>query len=175
VYLTRRRSDSRHGAVSAVIGLLNRFSEECLDPRQAAERTRDPVLKQLLRMYAAYRDLDVTDLSLLQQAALNHCRGVDGSSRILRHVIVDEYQDTNFMQEALFFHLAGGHRNLCVVGYDDQALYRFRGSTVENLVEFEERCREKLGLPPRTINLGTNYRSPPAIVEFYKGFIQQID
>lgn len=171
-YLTGRRSKSRHGAVAAAIALFNRFSEECLDAHQVVRLARDPVLKQLLRMYAAYRKLELTDLSLLQQAALEHCRSCDGTSHVLRHVIVDEYQDTNHVQESLFFHLANGHQNLCVVGDDDQALYRFRGSTVENLVEFEDRCLEKLGRLPRTINLGTNYRSRHAIVEFYKKFIQ---
>lgn len=171
-YLTGRRSKSRHGAVAAAISLFNRLSEECLDPKRAARATRDTVLRKLLRMYGAYRELELTDLSLLQQAALDYCRASEGSMQVLRHVIVDEYQDTNHVQESLFFHLAGGHRNLCVVGDDDQALYRFRGSTVENLVEFKDRCREKLGRPPRTINLGTNYRSQRAIVEFYSKFIQ---
>jgi DNA helicase II / ATP-dependent DNA helicase PcrA len=171
-YLSRRPSNSRHGAVAAAISLFNRFSEECLDPVQAARSARERTLKQLLRMYSAYRDLKLTDLSLLQQRALDHCRSTDGTCQVLRHVIVDEYQDTNHVQESLFFHLAGGHRNLCVVGDDDQALYRFRGSTVENLVEFEDRCRKKLGCPPRTINLGTNYRSQRAIVAFYSKFIR---
>jgi DNA helicase-2/ATP-dependent DNA helicase PcrA len=174
-YVAGRRSDSRHGAVAATVALFNRFSEECLDPEQAARRTREPVLKQLLRMYGAYRDLKLTDLSLLQQAALNHCLATPQSRGVLRHVIVDEYQDTNLVQESLFFHIAAGRRNLCVVGDDDQALYRFRGSTVENLVEFEDRCREKLGVGPRTINLGTNYRSRRAIVDFCAAFIGRID
>ena len=174
-YLTGRNSSSRHGAVASTISLFNRFSEECLDHKRAARSTRDSVLKQLLAMYGAYRDLELTDLSLLQQAALSHCLAIDESRNVLRHVIVDEYQDTNHVQEALFFHLAAGHRNLCVVGDDDQALYRFRGSTVENLVEFEDRCRDRLGLDPRTINLGRNYRSRRAIVNFYTDFIQQVD
>jgi DNA helicase-2/ATP-dependent DNA helicase PcrA len=174
-YLTGRRSTSRHGAVAATISLFNRFSEECLNHQQATRRTKDLLLRRLLRMYGAYRDLNLTDLSLLQQAALYHCRASAESHSVLRHVIVDEYQDTNYVQEALFFHLAAGHCNLCVVGDDDQALYRFRGSTVENLVEFEERCRDKLGRRPRTINLGTNYRSRRAIVDFYNEFIQRID
>lgn len=171
-YLTGRRSKSRHGAVAATISLFNRFSEECLDPDRAVRAAGDPVLKKLVQMYGAYRKLEFTDLSLLQQAALEHCRASEGTNQVFRHVIVDEYQDTNHVQESIFFHLAGGHRNLCVVGDDDQALYRFRGSTVENLVEFEDRCRKKLGCPPRTINLGMNYRSQCAIVKFYSMFIQ---
>jgi DNA helicase-2/ATP-dependent DNA helicase PcrA len=171
-YLTGRRSKSRHGAVAATISLFNRLSEECINPDRAARATRHSILKKLLRMYGAYRELELTDLSLLQQAALDHCRAGEGTGEVLRHVIVDEYQDTNHVQESIFFHLAGGHRNLCVVGDDDQALYRFRGSTVENLVEFEDRCRAKLGHAPRTINLGTNYRSQRAIVKFYSDFIR---
>ncbi|MCP9456662.1 MAG: UvrD-helicase domain-containing protein, partial [Nitrospira sp.] len=163
-YLTERRSKSHHEAVAATISLFNRFSEECLDPACAIRATRDPILQKLLMLYQAYRELGLTDLSLLQQKALDHCRANEDTSKVLRHVIVDEYQDTNHVQELLFFHLALGHRNLCVVGDDDQALYRFRGSTVENLVEFEDRCRKKLGRAPRTINLGMNYRSQRAIV-----------
>lgn len=174
-YFSGFRSKSRHGAVRAAVSFFNRLSEECLDPKAAERATRDPTLKKLLRMYGAYREMDLTDLSLVQQSALNHLRSSDETAHLLRHVIVDEYQDTNHVQEAIFFHLAGGHRNLCVVGDDDQALYRFRGSTVENLVEFEDRCRSKLGIAPRTVNLGTNYRSRRAIVSFYSKFIQQID
>ena len=174
-YLTGKASISRHGAVAATISLFNRFSEECLNNERTTRATKDPVLKRLLKMYAEYRRIGPTDLSLLQQAALDHCRAIEESRTILHHVIVDEYQDTNHVQESLFFHLASGHRNLCVVGDDDQALYRFRGSTVENLVEFEERCRENLGLQPRTVNLGTNYRSRRRIVDFYSNFIKQID
>ncbi len=169
------RSTSRHRAVAAVIALFNRFSEECLVPDECIRKTRDPMLKKLLHMYAAYKGMQLTDLSLLQQAALDHIRASDTSQSVLRHVIVDEYQDTNHVQEELFFHLAKAHRNLCVVGDDDQALYRFRGSTVENLVEFEDRCATRFGIRPRTINLSTNYRSRQTIVDFYSRFIRQID
>ncbi|MBI5855285.1 MAG: UvrD-helicase domain-containing protein, partial [Nitrospirae bacterium] len=88
-----RNSKSRHGAVAATMSLFNRFSEECLDAAEALRATRDPVLKKLLRMYGAYRALDLTDLSLLQQAALAHCRVSSDAGQVLRHVIVDEYQD----------------------------------------------------------------------------------
>ncbi|MCP9469953.1 MAG: ATP-dependent helicase [Nitrospira sp.] len=171
-YLTGRRSNSRHAAAAAAISFFNRLSEECFDPEEALSKRCDGTLQKLLRMYQAYRDLRVTDLSLLQQAALDHCRANNGTREVFHHAIVDEYQDTNHVQESLFFHLASGHRNLCVVGDDDQALYRFRGATVENFVEFEDRCREHLGQAPRTIHLGTNYRSRRAIVKFYSDFIQ---
>jgi DNA helicase-2/ATP-dependent DNA helicase PcrA len=67
--------------------------------------------------------------------------------------------------------LAQGHGNICVVGDDDQALYRFRGATVENFVEFPSRCRKYLGREVRTLVLGTNYRSRYQIVQFFNKFI----
>jgi len=66
-YLSDNGSTSRHRAVAAVIALFNRFSEECLVPDACIRKTRDPILKKLLRMYAAYKGMQITDLSLLQQ------------------------------------------------------------------------------------------------------------
>src|SRR5207247_10229569 len=91
------------------------------------------------------------------------------------HVIVDEYQDTNPVQERIFFRLATGYRNICVVGDDDQALYRFRGATVENFVDFPDRCDRTLGVRAIEIPLDTNYRSCPPIVAFYRQFLDQCD
>ena len=58
-----------------------------------------------------------------------------------------------------FFRLSKGHKNLCVVGDDDQALYRFRGATVENFVQFPERSKLYLLTSPKEIKLNINYRS----------------
>lgn len=178
-YVSNSGLNSRHAAVGTAISFFNRFTEECLDPRRAESGATDPTLRKLLHMYHAYCDRSrqegVIDLSRLQQEALEHCRRWSGSSQVLSHVMIDEYQDTNHVQEALLFHLARGQKNLCVVGDDDQALYRFRGATVENLVEFEQRCREQLGRKPCKIHLGTNYRSQRAIVAFYSDFIQCSD
>ena len=78
-------------------------------------------------------------------------------------MIVDEYQDTNTIQKKIYMQLASGNKNICVVGDDDQALYRFRGATVENLVDFENICEkefenafEDAGIPyyaPRANNI----------------------
>ena len=58
----------------------------------------------------------------------------------VRYVLVDEYQDTNHIQEQLLLKLAGTGGNLCVVGDEDQSLYRFRGATVRNILEFPRRA-----------------------------------
>ena len=78
----------------------------------------------------------------------------------LRHLIVDEYQDVNPAQEALIARLAEEPAQLCVVGDDDQAIYQWRGSTVENIVEFETRYPAV-----RQFKIEVNRRSRPAIIE----------
>ena len=54
----------------------------------------------------------------------------------IRYIMVDEYQDTNYIQEQLVFLIAGNNKNICVVGDDDQGMYRFRGATIRNILEF---------------------------------------
>lgn len=172
-------SKSRHLAVTHCLSLFNRLSEECLEPAQMVKKViGNPKLNAACILYQTYRqqlDRDqATDLSLLQQHALNLLNSHAGTGQIFRHVIIDEYQDTNTVQERLFFALAG-RGNLCVVGDDDQALYRFRGATVENFVEFAARCRHYGHPAPTTVPLLTNYRSRQPIVQFYQSFIESHD
>jgi len=171
---------SRHYAVVSVIELFNRFSEESLDPKECV--TKDKTLKKLLAMYQAYLDmlsvnpkLKQVDFSLLQKAAFEQIEAFPNASSIYEHIIIDEYQDTNTIQEKIFFALAKGHKNICVVGDDDQSLYRFRGATVENLVEFQKRCKKAIGKAPHRIDLDINYRSRKKIVDAYLSFIKKTD
>ena len=71
-----------------------------------------------------------------------------------RYVLIDEYQDTNHLQYRMAAMLAGGEENFCVVGDDDQSIYRFRGATIENILNFEKQYPDA-----RTIRLEQNYRS----------------
>jgi DNA helicase-2/ATP-dependent DNA helicase PcrA len=176
-------SRSRHYAVSNCISLFNRFSEECLDPTRIRAKADDARLIKLIDLYVQYRESllqaqpPLTDFALLQQEALSALEELDrqaGENRagyVFKHVIIDEYQDTNTIQEKLIFRLASGHKQVCVVGDDDQALYRFRGATVENFVEFPSRCRQNIGTDPTVISLETNYRSRKKIVTYYCDFI----
>ena len=174
-----RSSMSRHRAVTSCISFFNRMSEEVIDP--TGYSPKDKTLKRLLKMYKFYLDslqrpvAKSADLSLLQQEALKIIEGNPASGKVFKHIIIDEYQDTNAVQERLFFGMARDGANLCVVGDDDQALYRFRGATVENFVDFEERCLKHLKLKPKEVNLRINYRSREEIVTFYTNFIKQID
>lgn len=179
-HLSGKRKYSRHEAVLCMMKLFNRFSEENLDP--ASIVINDGLRQRFLKMYQFYCDshkrsekIQTVDFSLLQQRAYNKIKSYAGSGDVYKYIIIDEYQDTNSIQEQLYFELARKCKNICVVGDDDQALYRFRGATVENLVEFEDRCIEYLGVAPKKIALNTNYRSKQAIVNFYTEFIQQTD
>lgn len=77
-----------------------------------------------------------------------------------RYVLIDEYQDTNHLQYLLAALLAGGRKNICVVGDDDQSIYRFRGATIENILSFESEYKNA-----RVIRLEQNYRSTGNILE----------
>lgn len=77
-----------------------------------------------------------------------------------RYVLVDEYQDTNHAQYQLVALLAGHHKNVCVVGDDDQSIYRFRGADIENILNFESDFKGA-----KTIKLEQNYRSTQSILD----------
>ncbi len=80
--------------------------------------------------------------------------------RRFRYVMVDEYQDTNHAQYVLTSLLANGYRNICVVGDDDQSIYKFRGATIENILSFENQYEET-----SVIRLEQNYRSTSVILD----------
>lgn len=91
----------------------------------------------------------------------------------IKYVLVDEYQDTNTIQEKIYLELARQSGNLCVVGDDDQALYRFRGGRVELMIRFPEACATMWPKSTtKTVYLHTNYRSHASIVRACNGYIK---
>ena len=91
-------------------------------------------------------------------------------------LLIDEYQDTNLLQEAIYFKIAEyvnkNNGNITVVGDDDQSLYRFRGATINLFTEYPERINKELGINPKTIFLHKNYRSTKAIIDFTNDYIR---
>jgi DNA helicase-2/ATP-dependent DNA helicase PcrA len=112
------------------------------------------------------------DFTLLEQHFLIHLYDgtLDRFLQDVRFILVDEYQDTNLLQEQIYFAIAraalrnGG--SITVVGDDDQSLFRFRGATVDLFREFPSRIGNQLTINPITIHLSQNYRSTEAIVNF---------
>ena len=91
-------------------------------------------------------------------------------------VLIDEYQDTNLIQEDIYFTIAESalknSGSITVVGDDDQSLYRFRGATVDLFTNYKERVRKRLGIDVEEINLRTNYRSTKNIIEHCNQFAE---
>ena len=116
------------------------------------------------------------DFSHLEWLALDLLKNHKGAKKEFQskfeYVMVDEYQDTNYIQEQLIFNLASKDRNICVVGDVDQSIYRFRGATTQNILEFPSRVG-KPSLKP--INLAINYRSSQQIIDLYQLYRDEIN
>lgn len=140
----------------------------------ADEVAAKQVLTEVHDAYKASLDQrNLVDFSLLENEVLVRLSagGIKEFRDQLRVVLVDEYQDTNLLQEKIYFELAkscGGA--LTVVGDDDQSLYRFRGATVELYRDFADRYNLVFGTKPSPIFLKTNYRSTQNILNFVNSY-----
>jgi DNA helicase-2/ATP-dependent DNA helicase PcrA len=119
-----------------------------------------------------YAHLQARFLDFINSPAGTRFLAGDNNHLPLLHVLVDEYQDTNPIQERIYLALANRTPyNLTVVGDDDQAIYRFRGGTVSCLVNFDQACQTVFGESPRRIQLQKNYRSHYKIVKFFNDYM----
>jgi DNA helicase II / ATP-dependent DNA helicase PcrA len=136
------------------------------------------VLSLILTDYFAYLQSNyLADFARLERLFLdgllanNLHRVTDG----IRAILVDEFQDTNYLQEQIYFELCRRTgASLTVVGDDDQSIFRFRGATVELFADFQNRIATSLGAAwsPQRVDLVSNYRSSGRIVNFCNSFIQ---
>ncbi len=125
-------------------------------------------LIQMAKLYVEYekrlKDADALDFDDLifvtVRLLLTHGEIRQYWQSKFRYVLIDEYQDTNHLQYLLASTLAGKWENICVVGDDDQSIYRFRGATIENILSFEEQYEGA-----RVIRLERNYRSTQNILD----------
>lgn len=163
-----------------LIKWINTVSEEALDA-QPLIAAADPEVRVLGLCAELYQrqilEANSLDFSTIQLEALNLLRNNPAVLAQLRkkitYLMVDEYQDTNTIQEMILFLLSGeDNPNLCVVGDDDQGLYRFRGASIRNILQFKDRfpagvCKQ--------INLTVNYRSHPDVINFYNNWMEKQD
>ena len=155
----------------AILGEISRAKDELVDAAEYANLHQngfDLRLKLVAKAYALYQkklaEADAMDFDdLIGKTVELFTRYPDVLERYqnrFRYLMVDEYQDTNHAQYRLVSLLAKKSGNLCVVGDDDQSIYKFRGATIENILSFEEQfagCR--------VIRLEQNYRSTGRILE----------
>ena len=154
---------------------ISRLKNEGVDPDEFQKTAFTPVDKRIAAVYAAYakalRDraaMDFDDLILYTVRLLDLEDSVrrEYAGRF-RHVLVDEYQDTNSVQFGLIERLSSVHRNLMVVGDDDQSIYGWRGADVGNILSFEKR------FPDATVlRLTQNYRSTQTILRAANGVVR---
>ena len=136
--------------------------------------------KLIVDMLEGYRqqaiETNVFDFTILEEQFLD--RLSSGSLKEwlkdLQVILIDEYQDTNPLQEAIYFQMIIGMPRLSVtvVGDDDQSMYRFRGGSVELFTEFASRCEQATGRQANRVDMTRNFRSRPEIVHFYNGYIK---
>ena len=163
----------------AICNYVNNLSEELVVPEELMSDS-DLSIAALGRMLKEYQDIlaegNLMDFSSIQIEAYrllsDHADILEEMRSKVTHIMVDEYQDTNFIQEQLVFLLAGDRKNICVVGDDDQGLYRFRGATIRNILEFPQKFADG---ECRIIPLIINYRSNSDIVDFYNEWMATTD
>ena len=169
--LLGRDNVSRWDKANALCAWMNKLSEEVVDP-SALRRDESESVIALGKWYAHYLALleqeNLLDFSVIQLETLklleNRPAALAELQNKIQYIMIDEYQDTNTVQERLLFALAGTRKNICVVGDDDQGLYRFRGATIRNILEFPSRFAPN---ECTVRSLTVNYRSDPGIIDFY--------
>ncbi len=162
----------------SVLSAISSAKDEDCSPEDLAKRAEevgDWRLARIAKVYAGYarrlkdaNALDFDDIILHTVHLLQREPEVRAYyQKKFRYVLVDEYQDTNHLQYLLASLLTGERGNICVVGDDDQSIYRFRGANIENILSFESQYKNA-----RTIRLEQNYRSTQHILDAANGVIR---
>ena len=168
--------DDKFFPIKSAINQMSRWKDQLVSPEQAlANPAKDTKGALAARIYAAYEKrlkeagaFDFDDLIYQTvQLLAEHPDVRDFYQTKYKYLLVDEYQDTSVAQFRLVSLLTGPERNICVVGDDDQSIYRFRGATIENILNFE-----KCYPGAKTIRLEQNYRSTSNILNAANCVIQ---
>ncbi|MDE3258377.1 MAG: ATP-dependent DNA helicase [Gemmatimonadota bacterium] len=167
---------TRWTAIEGARGYFDKITEELVD----ADRLTAADDEFLAAIGSAYQRYEQTmleenrvDFAHLQRHVFDlfdEDSDAEAVAPDVKYLLVDEYQDTNYIQERLLLKLAEPSNNLCVVGDEDQSIYRFRGATVRNILEFAQNFADC-----RIAKLTTNYRSHRGIVERYDRWMASAD
>ena len=181
-YLRRHTSDGKpprnHGeALSTAKRLLERLVQDRvdLDIYRKAGKPQDLIARTLESYREHANETGVFDFALLEEKFLQRLANGDlgGWLSSLKAVLIDEYQDTNPLQEAIYFEIfRNAGLSATIVGDDDQAMYRFRGGSVELFTDFSQRCANATARQTKRVDMVRNFRSTPEIVEFYNRHVK---
>ncbi len=151
-----------------VLWMIGRWKSHGLSPRQAALQSQSDKEQLGAVAFGRYVELlkqagalDFDDLLLFTERLFReHPAKLATEARLWKHLLIDEYQDTNGEQYKIVKHLAHEHRNLCVVGDDDQSIYGWRGAQVQHILNFRNDWPDA-----KIVRLEDNYRSTREILE----------
>lgn len=167
--LKERNLDEKVFPARSILGMISKAKDKMKSPKEFALDAGDDFrLKRIAELFEEYQRrlkganaVDFDDIILLTVQILQQFEDVrDYYQRKFRYVLIDEYQDTNNLQYQLASLLAGRYENICVVGDDDQSIYRFRGATIQNILDFEKQFHGA-----KVIRLEQNYRSTQSILD----------
>ena len=167
--LKDKNLDEKMFPARQILGMISKAKDQMKSPKEfALDAGDDYRLKRIAEFYEEYQRrlkganaVDFDDIILLTVRLLQQFEEVrDYYQRKFRYVLIDEYQDTNHLQYLLASLLAGRYENICVVGDDDQSIYRFRGATIQNILDFEKQFHGA-----KVIRLEQNYRSTQSILD----------
>ena len=165
----RLQVDTKIYKEKMLLGVISSAKNELISPEEFTRRAAGDFAKE--RQAAVYREyqamlhknnaLDFDDLLVKTVELFKHdAQVLDNYQERFKYIMVDEYQDTNTAQFELIRLLADKYRNLCVVGDDDQSIYKFRGANIKNILNFEEVYPDA-----KVIKLEQNYRSTQNILD----------
>jgi len=161
--------DEKKFAPRSILSVISGAKEEMISADEfLGAAGNDPWRKTIGQVYKVYTErmidsnaLDFDDLILYTVKLFMECPEVlEFYQNKFRYLLVDEYQDTNMLQYKFVSLIADKRKNICVVGDDDQSIYKFRGATIENILSFEKQYKNC-----RVIRLEQNYRSTEFILE----------
>ena len=173
------KAQSNWTNAGTLCGYLNKVREEAINPETLLSAP-EPEVKALGEAYKLYCEIlegeNAIDFSAIQSEMLSlvesHPDVLAEIRSKIKYLIVDEYQDTNTIQERILLKLAGSAANICVVGDEDQSIYRFRGASVRNILQFADNFPAGAC---KTVVLDTNFRSHKDIVSFYNRWMNGCD
>lgn len=161
--------DEKSFPLKSVMNVISAAKDKLMTPEELEnDATADFRIRKIAAIYGRYQEemrnsnaLDFDDIIMKTVELLKNDADVRGYyQKRFRYVCVDEYQDTNYAQFVLTSLLAGHYRNIMVVGDDDQSIYKFRGATIENILNFD-----KVFEDAAVIKLEQNYRSTQTILD----------
>ena len=169
--------DEKRLSAKSVANIISRSKDRLVNAEEF-EVTHDPRSRDIQKIYSLYTKkmmannaVDFDDIIMQTVTLLNNDEEVRKYyQNKFRYILVDEYQDTNYAQFVLTEILAAKHRNIMVVGDDDQSIYRFRGATIENILNFD-----KTYCDATVVKLEQNYRSTETILDAANAIIHNND